>query len=60
LAIALPNLKAQSPQTTPSSAVAQSTIAQQDAIAFGGAWLGQSPDGSLTAEITLMIAREKR
>jgi chromosome segregation ATPase len=23
-------------------------------------WLGQSPDGSLTAEITLMIAREKR
>jgi chromosome segregation ATPase len=23
-------------------------------------WLGQSPDGSLSAEITLMIAREKR
>jgi hypothetical protein len=22
-------------------------------------WLGQSPDGSLSAEITLMIAREK-
>jgi chromosome segregation ATPase len=33
VAIALPNLKAESPQTTPSPAVAQSAIAQQDAIA---------------------------
>jgi hypothetical protein len=40
---ALPNLKPQSPQTTPQPAVAQSTAAQQDAIAFGGA----SPIASL-------------
>jgi hypothetical protein len=81
LALALPNLKAQSPTTTTSPAVAQSATAQQEAIASPrrltvtvkvqepqelkgqeGSQVkkGQNPDGSLSAEITLMIAREKR
>ncbi len=36
LALALPNLKAQSPQTTPQPALAQNTITKQDAIADCG------------------------